>query len=188
VGRGTPTPASTPSAATRPHGRGRGSRSSSDGCGLRPNGPAVWKTAGLRGLRRTITPARCIWVVRGQPHRDEASVQLAGPRQLAHLRSASRAAKAVLTPDSCSSRARTRGVEPTLGFEPRTCCLRNSCSTAELCRRRPRIADAFRQQLLLSLSLSRRIDRERARMASTTLEQLITVGGTLGPVARPESK
>src|SRR6185369_13372727 len=27
-----------------------------------------------------------------------------------------------------------RGVEPTLGFEPRTCCLRNSCSTAELCR------------------------------------------------------
>jgi hypothetical protein len=28
-----------------------------------------------------------------------------------------------------------RGVEPTLGFEPRTCCLRNSCSTAELCRR-----------------------------------------------------
>ena len=26
------------------------------------------------------------------------------------------------------------GVEPTLGFEPRTCCLRNSCSTAELCR------------------------------------------------------
>src|SRR4051794_35776806 len=28
------------------------------------------------------------------------------------------------------------GVEPTLGFEPRTCCLRNSCSTAELCRRR----------------------------------------------------
>ncbi len=25
-------------------------------------------------------------------------------------------------------------VEPTLGFEPRTCCLRNSCSTAELCR------------------------------------------------------
>ena len=27
------------------------------------------------------------------------------------------------------------GVEPTLGFEPRTCCLRNSCSTAELCRR-----------------------------------------------------
>ncbi len=27
------------------------------------------------------------------------------------------------------------GVEPTLGFEPRTCCLRNSCSTTELCRR-----------------------------------------------------
>ena len=26
-------------------------------------------------------------------------------------------------------------VEPTLGFEPRTCCLRNSCSTTELCRR-----------------------------------------------------
>ena len=26
-------------------------------------------------------------------------------------------------------------MEPTLGFEPRTCCLRNSCSTAELCRR-----------------------------------------------------
>src|SRR5690349_24755255 len=29
---------------------------------------------------------------------------------------------------------RRRGMEPTLGFEPRTCCLRNSCSTAELCR------------------------------------------------------
>jgi hypothetical protein len=27
-----------------------------------------------------------------------------------------------------------REMEPTLGFEPRTCCLRNSCSTAELCR------------------------------------------------------
>src|SRR5262245_41450121 len=27
-------------------------------------------------------------------------------------------------------------LEPTLGFEPRTCCLRNSCSTTELCRRR----------------------------------------------------
>src|SRR3989304_6062431 len=39
------------------------------------------------------------------------------------------------------------GVEPTLGFEPRTCCLRNSCSTAELCRRRSRIADAVRHQL-----------------------------------------
>ena len=26
-------------------------------------------------------------------------------------------------------------VEPTLGLEPRTCCLRNSCSTTELCRR-----------------------------------------------------
>ena len=33
-------------------------------------------------------------------------------------------------------------LEPTLGFEPRTCCLRNSCSTAELCRRSARIADA----------------------------------------------
>ena len=29
-------------------------------------------------------------------------------------------------------------LEPTLGFEPRTCCLRNSCSTAELRRRRKR--------------------------------------------------
>ncbi len=25
-------------------------------------------------------------------------------------------------------------VEPTAGFEPATCCLRNSCSTTELCR------------------------------------------------------
>jgi hypothetical protein len=31
------------------------------------------------------------------------------------------------------------GVEPTLGFEPRTCCLRNSCSTAELCRPQQRV-------------------------------------------------
>ena len=31
-------------------------------------------------------------------------------------------------------RGRPGRVEPTLGFEPRTCCLRNSCSTAELCR------------------------------------------------------
>ena len=38
-------------------------------------------------------------------------------------------------------------MEPTLGFEPRTCCLRNSCSTAELCRRRSRIADAQGHQL-----------------------------------------
>src|SRR6267142_5052882 len=36
------------------------------------------------------------------------------------------------------------GVEPTLGFEPRTCCLRNSCSTAELCRLGPgRIDEAI---------------------------------------------
>ena len=35
--------------------------------------------------------------------------------------------------DRPNSRSK-RGVEPTLGFEPRTCCLRNSCSTAELCR------------------------------------------------------
>ncbi len=40
-------------------------------------------------------------------------------------------------------------MEPTLGFEPRTCCLRNSCSTAELCRRRSRIADAQRHQLFV---------------------------------------
>ena len=32
------------------------------------------------------------------------------------------------------STSRAWGMEPTLGFEPRTCCLRNSCSTAELCR------------------------------------------------------
>ncbi len=31
--------------------------------------------------------------------------------------------------------SRVINMEPTLGFEPRTCCLRNSCSTAELCRR-----------------------------------------------------
>ena len=31
-------------------------------------------------------------------------------------------------------RTRAGKLEPTLGFEPRTCCLRNSCSTAELCR------------------------------------------------------
>ena len=35
-----------------------------------------------------------------------------------------------------------KGVEPTLGFEPRTCCLRNSCSTTELCRRRTIIGPA----------------------------------------------
>jgi hypothetical protein len=31
----------------------------------------------------------------------------------------------------------SRRVEPTLGLEPRTCCLRNSCSATELCRRCP---------------------------------------------------
>ncbi len=46
----------------------------------------------------------------------------------------SSASQTVLTPDSCSSLSTNGGVEPTLGFEPRTCCLRNSCSTAELCR------------------------------------------------------
>ena len=40
-------------------------------------------------------------------------------------------------------------MEPTLGFEPRTCCLRNSCSTAELCRRRTRIADAHGRPLFV---------------------------------------
>jgi hypothetical protein len=40
-----------------------------------------------------------------------------------------------------------QGVEPTLGFEPRTCCLRNSCSTAELCRpEREYIGDALKHQ------------------------------------------
>ncbi len=34
-----------------------------------------------------------------------------------------------------AGRLRFDSLEPTLGFEPRTCCLRNSCSTAELCRR-----------------------------------------------------
>ena len=42
-----------------------------------------------------------------------------------------------------------RGVEPTLGFEPRTCCLRNSCSAAELCRRRT-IIDAAQEHHLFA--------------------------------------
>ena len=40
-------------------------------------------------------------------------------------------------------------VEPTLRFEPRTCCLRNSCSTAELCRRGGHLAGPPRSELLL---------------------------------------
>jgi hypothetical protein len=43
--------------------------------------------------------------------------------------------RTAVSPDSRASPNGKRGVEPTLGFEPRTCCLRNSCSTAELCRR-----------------------------------------------------
>src|SRR5206468_8616611 len=110
---------------------------------------AAWKTAGLRGLhltaRRQVT-ARAVRAGRG---RDRESVQLAGLRQCAGLR---------VGPDGREDRANSRqpffpstnkGVEPTLGFEQRTCCLRNSCSTAELCRRRSRIADAERHQLFV---------------------------------------
>src|SRR4051794_1650715 len=43
-------------------------------------------------------------------------------------------------------------LEPTLGFEPRTCCLRNSCSTAELCRRRSTIADALGTSAIRTLA------------------------------------
>ena len=74
-------------------------------------------------------------------------------------------------------RGRTSGrgvVEPTLGFEPRTCCLRNSCSTAELCRRRPRIADAFKHQLFARTTrngLRVRFESHNARIADTCRTQ-----------------
>ena len=44
-----------------------------------------------------------------------------------------------------------RSLEPTLGFEPRTCCLRNSCSTAELCRRGRESTSPIRSWSNLSL-------------------------------------
>jgi hypothetical protein len=50
--------------------------------------------------------------------------------------------------------------------------LRNSCSTAELCRRRSRIADARIHQLFPLM----RHTRDRASRPSTALEQLMTVG------------
>ena len=43
------------------------------------------------------------------------------------------------SPDKVLFVSTDQGMEPTLGFEPRTCCLRNSCSTTELCRRRTSI-------------------------------------------------
>src|SRR6266540_7437366 len=49
--------------------------------------------------------------------------------------------------------------------------LRNSCSTAELCRRQSRIADAQRHQLFDA----HRSRSPPGRWPSTTLEQLITV-------------
>ena len=47
---------------------------------------------------------------------------------------------------------RERELEPTRRFELRTCCLRNSCSTAELCRRRTIIGAALRQQLFAPIA------------------------------------
>jgi hypothetical protein len=64
-------------------------------------------------------------------------------------------------------------LEPTLGFEPRTCCLRNSCSTAELCRRRSRVADAQQHQLFAlvqTLSSVMRRTRHNARTADNCKE------------------
>jgi hypothetical protein len=100
---------------------------------------AVWKTAGLRGLR--LAACRPV-AARAVP---ACSGRNPGIHPISRSSSVSRsssAAETVPTLDSCSSRARQRGVEPTLGFEPRTCCLRNSCSTAELCRRRTIIGAA----------------------------------------------
>src|SRR5688572_22754618 len=66
----------------------------------------------------------------GSPGCAGAPVQSAGLSS--GIRSSS-AAKTALAPYLLLVSTK-RGVEPTLGFEPRTCCLRNSCSTAELCR------------------------------------------------------
>ena len=69
---------------------------------------------------------------------------------------------------------RAWGVEPTLGFEPRTCCLRNSCSTAELCRRRTSIG-AIRTNRPFAPRRSRWGTLVRA--VAQRSEQMMSVGG-----------
>src|SRR5204862_3701682 len=55
---------------------------------------------------------------------DDPSKQMVWPTRRDHLLCAGRPRMSVSTEE----------MEQTLGLEPRTCCLRNSCSTAELCR------------------------------------------------------
>src|SRR5262245_17956622 len=50
-------------------------------------------------------------------------------------------------------------MEPTLGFEPRTCCLRNSCSTAELCRRRFTLTWSVYTDVPLAMEPTQRLNR-----------------------------
>ena len=59
-----------------------------------------------------------------------------------------------------------RSLEPTLGFEPRTCCLRNSCSTAELCRRGGHLSrpTALGQQPGLDAVSPTRLGRQPTRL------------------------
>ena len=58
-------------------------------------------------------------------------------------------------------------MEPTLGLEPRTCCLRNSCSTTELCRRRSSIGAAHGHQLFVCSGVRWRPRTKRWHSART---------------------
>jgi alkanesulfonate monooxygenase SsuD/methylene tetrahydromethanopterin reductase-like flavin-dependent oxidoreductase (luciferase family) len=70
-------------------------------------------------------------------------------------------------PFSFAGRFYVRGVEPTLGFEPRTCCLRNSCSTAELCRREREYRRCSRATAFPPSGAERAVASMRAQRAET---------------------
>jgi hypothetical protein len=93
--------------------------------------------------------------------------QSAGLCWIGGLPGGRKAARTLLTPNSSATGARNGGVEPTLGFEPRTCCLRNSCSTAELCRRCSSIGAARRHQLFAGVGARAQLRAKRWHSART---------------------
>ena len=87
-------------------------------------------------------------------------------------------------------------VEPTLGLEPRTCCLRNSCSTTELCRRggesssevrdgsNSRLDGARATALLAAATVRlRRERRDRDHRDAVVMHRLVAVSPWPRPVA-----